>query len=245
MTVKSPAHNVLVENIYCNWSGGCAMGSLGSDTNISDITYRNVYTWKSNQMFMVKSNGGSGSVSNLLLENFIGHGNAYSLDIDSQWSSMDAVEGDGVSMDNVTIRNWKGGEEDGAQRGPIKIVCAEKAPCTDVTLEGFAMWTESGDEQSYICENAFGKGGCLENSDSSSAYASTVAATATPSGYAAPRMRDDLSSGLGTASAIAIPTEFPASYFPGAAPISARASGSGVPSGSITPSATPSATPSV
>jgi hypothetical protein len=48
------------------------MGSLGTDTEISDIVYRNVYTWKSNQMYMVKSNGGSGTVSNLVLENFIG-----------------------------------------------------------------------------------------------------------------------------------------------------------------------------
>lgn len=48
------------------------MGSLGTDTDISDILYRNIYTWKSNQMYMVKSNGGSGKVSNLVLENFIG-----------------------------------------------------------------------------------------------------------------------------------------------------------------------------
>lgn len=48
------------------------MGSLGTDTDISDIVYRNVYTWKSNQMYMIKSNGGSGTVSNLVLENFIG-----------------------------------------------------------------------------------------------------------------------------------------------------------------------------
>lgn len=26
------------------------MGSLGTDTNISDITYVNVYTWSSNQV---------------------------------------------------------------------------------------------------------------------------------------------------------------------------------------------------
>lgn len=32
VTVKSPANHILVENIYCNWSGGCAMGSLGADT---------------------------------------------------------------------------------------------------------------------------------------------------------------------------------------------------------------------
>jgi len=58
------------------------MGSLGADVNVSAITYRNIYTWSSNQMYMIKSNQGSGSVSNVVLENFIGHGNAYSLDID-------------------------------------------------------------------------------------------------------------------------------------------------------------------
>ena len=26
------------------------MGSLGTDTNITDITYKNVYTWASNQV---------------------------------------------------------------------------------------------------------------------------------------------------------------------------------------------------
>jgi rhamnogalacturonan hydrolase len=48
------------------------MGSLGTDTNITDILYRNVYTWSSNQMYMFKSYGGDGLVSNVLLENFIG-----------------------------------------------------------------------------------------------------------------------------------------------------------------------------
>jgi rhamnogalacturonan hydrolase len=50
------------------------MGSLSTDVDISDITYRNIYTWSSNQMYMIKSNGGSGSVSDVTLENFIGMG---------------------------------------------------------------------------------------------------------------------------------------------------------------------------
>lgn len=69
---QSPAHNILVEDIYCNWSGGCAIGSLALDTDISDILYRNVYTWTSNQMMMIKSNEGSGTVENVVFENFIG-----------------------------------------------------------------------------------------------------------------------------------------------------------------------------
>jgi rhamnogalacturonan hydrolase len=50
VTVKSPSKNILVENVYCNWSGGCAMGSLGEDVDVADITYRNIYTVHSDQM---------------------------------------------------------------------------------------------------------------------------------------------------------------------------------------------------
>ncbi|KAB8262875.1 RGase A [Aspergillus pseudonomiae] len=222
VTVKSPANNILVENIYCNWSGGCAMGSLGADTNISDVVYRNVYTWKSNQMYMIKSNGGSGSVSNLVLENFIGYGNAYSLDIDGEWSSMSTVSGDGVQLNNITVRNWKGTEEDGAARGPIKIVCAAKAPCTDITIDDFALWTESGDEQTYSCENGFGSGFCLQNGDGTSTYSTIITETAAPTGYDASSMPNDLSTAFGTDASIPIPT-IPTSFFPGATPYSSLA----------------------
>ena len=53
VTIKNPASNMLVEDIYCNWSGGCAMGSLGAATNIENIQYNRIYTWQSNQMYMV------------------------------------------------------------------------------------------------------------------------------------------------------------------------------------------------
>lgn len=103
MTVKSPSKNIQVENVWCNWSGGCAFGSLGADTDISDVVYSNVYTVESNQMLMIKSNGGSGTVSNVVFENFIGHKNAYSLDVDQYWSSMSTVAGDGVALSNITF----------------------------------------------------------------------------------------------------------------------------------------------
>ena len=141
VTIKNPSHNMLIENIYCNWSGGSAFGSLAGGTNISDITYRNIYTSHSNQMMMIKSNGGDGKVSNVLLENFIGHKNAYSLDIDQYWNSMKTASGDGVQLNNFTITNWRGTCENGAQRGPIKALCADGAPCTNIKIDNFEMWT--------------------------------------------------------------------------------------------------------
>jgi rhamnogalacturonan hydrolase len=104
ITVKNPSTNLLIESIYCNWSGGCAIGSLGTGTAISNIVYRNIYTQSSNQMMMVKSNGGSGYVENVLMENFIGRKNAYSLNLDQYWASMSPIAGNGVALSNFTFR---------------------------------------------------------------------------------------------------------------------------------------------
>jgi rhamnogalacturonan hydrolase len=226
VTVKSPSKNILVEQIYCNWSGGCAMGSLGADTNVSDITYKNVYTWSSNQMYMIKSNGGSGTVSNVVLENFIGHGNAYSLDIDQHWSSMKTVAGNGVQLSNIAISNWTGTEANGAQRGPIKIMCADGTPCTGVDLTDFNMWTEKGNVQYYTCESAYTDIHrspplyCLNGGSTHKSYAVTTrTVTTAPTGYAAPTMAADLAMPTwGTASEIPIPA-MPTSFFPGTSPL--------------------------
>lgn len=221
VTVKSPASNIQVENIYCNWSGGCAIGSLSTGTNISNILYRNVYTWKANQMMMIKSNGGDGTVENVVFENFIGHGNAYSLDVDQYWSSQSEGDGDGVQLHNITFSNWHGTEADGAERGPIKFVCADKAPCTDMIIKDFAMWTEEGSTQLYTCRSAYGSGFCLKDGSGSSSYeAVTTTVSAAPSGYSAATMKEDLKTAFGTTASIPIPTH-PASYFPGIQPLSA------------------------
>ncbi|KAK3640495.1 hypothetical protein LTR56_011833 [Elasticomyces elasticus] len=226
VTVKSPSKNILVEQVYCNWSGGCAMGSLGADVNVSDITYKNIYTWSSNQMYMIKSNGGSGTVDNVVLENFIGHGNAYSLDIDQYWSSMKAVAGDGVQLNNIQVLNWTGTETNGAQRGPIKILCADGAPCTGVDITDFAMWTETGSTQVYQCQSAYTNLHrspalfCLSGGSDHVAYeVKKTTVTSAPAGYEAPTMADDLASvPWGTTEEIPIPT-MPTSFFPGTLPL--------------------------
>ena len=219
VTVKSPASSILIENIHCNMSGGCALGSLGADTNISSVIYRNIYTYSSNQMMMIKSNGGSGSVSDVVFENFIGHANAYSLDIDQYWSSMSAVAGSGVQLSNIRISNWTGTESNGAQRGPVKIVCADGAPCTDISIDGFAMWTETGSSQTYSCRSAYGEGFCLKAGSGASYAAVTSTVKSAPNGYVAPTMPDDLKVGFGTTVSIPVPT-IPTTFFPGATPAS-------------------------
>ncbi|KAF2125519.1 glycoside hydrolase family 28 protein [Dothidotthia symphoricarpi CBS 119687] len=219
VTVKSPSTNLLIENIHCNISGGCGMGSLPVDTAISTVTYRNIYTWKSNQMMMIKSNGGSGYVEDVVFENFSGHGNAYSIDIDQYWTSMSALSGSGVALSNLTFNGWTGTMANGAERGPVKVVCADGAPCTDVTLSNINMWTETGSKMVSQCRSGYGKGFCLKSSGTTSYAATTITQTAIPTGYSAASMKENLVTAWGTASSIPIPT-LQASYYPGKAPVS-------------------------
>lgn len=103
VTVKSPANNILIERIWCNQSGGSAIGSLGVGTAIENIVYRNVYTNGGNQIFMIKSWGGDGYVKNVLFENFLSHNTAYGLDVNQYWSSQTQAAGNGVALSNITF----------------------------------------------------------------------------------------------------------------------------------------------
>ncbi|KAF1954129.1 hypothetical protein CC80DRAFT_536996 [Byssothecium circinans] len=219
VTVKSPSKNILIENIYCNRSGGCAIGSLGAGTAISNVQYKKVYTWSSNQMMMIKSWGGDGYLEDVSFENFIGHGNSYSFNIDQYWSPMKEVAGAGVQISNITVKNWKGGNANGASRGPVKVVCADGKPCTDINISDFAMWTETGNKQVNSCRSAWGAGGCLKKGTAVSYAVTSVTETAAPTGHTAASMADDLKSDFGTTVSIPIPT-MPSSFYPSVTPIS-------------------------
>ncbi|KAF1981733.1 glycoside hydrolase family 28 protein [Aulographum hederae CBS 113979] len=218
--VKSPAHNILIENIYCNWSGGSSIGSLGEDVDVSDIVFRNVYTTNSNQMMMIKSWGGSGSLKNVLFDNFIGHANAYGLNVDQYWSPMKQNPGPGVKLDNITFSNWKGTVADGMRRSPIRILCSTDAPCTSMVVENVSLWTDAGTTVTNECKAAYGTGACLRaNTDRSfNANSAKTSISRPPPRYQAVKMDSDLPSDFGTTQPIPIP-KIPASFFPGTKPL--------------------------
>ena len=180
---------------------------------------------------MLKSNGGSGTVSNLVLENFIGHSNAYSLNIEQYWESMKAVAGNGVQLSNIKINNWTGTATNGMQRGPIQIKCADGAPCTGVDVTDFNMWTEKGASQFYSCRSAYTdlKGAdsayCLKEGTGAKYAVVTKTVTTAPTGYAAPKLADDLKKDFGFTVSIPAPA-MPTSFFPHQAPIKALAGSS-------------------
>jgi rhamnogalacturonan hydrolase len=174
-------------------------------------------------MMMLKSNGGNGTVSDCVFQNFIGHSNAYSLDLNAYWTDETLAAGDGVLYTDLTFNNWKGTCADGEVRAPINVICPTNQPCDGITIEDFAMWTDSGSYEYYKCENAWGSGGCLRGGSEHTAFAvSTITVTAAPSGYSAATMPNDLATGFDLSSSIPIPT-IPTTFFPGATPATKRA----------------------
>lgn len=129
---------------------------------------------------MIKSNGGSGTVRGCAFTNFIGHKNAYSLNIDAHWTQLKLQPGSGVQYENLNFTNWKGSCSDGARRGPINVICPDAQPCHGITISDFAIWTESGSREYYKCGSAFGSGGCLRPGPVSSYAVSTSTVGATP-----------------------------------------------------------------
>ncbi|KAL7278816.1 hypothetical protein ACG7TL_007833 [Trametes sanguinea] len=220
VTVKSPANNILVERIWCNQSGGSAIGSLSDGTAIQDVVYQNVYTNGGNQAFMIKSNLGSGYVRNVLFQNFISRGTAYGLDINQYWSSQTPGSGAGVQLSNITFKNWDGNVVDGVARPPIQLICADGAPCYDITLSNVNMWSQTN-KAVVKCESAYGTGlSCLKSGSSHTSYAIVTQSATQPAGYTTPTtMSGDLASGFATNAAIPTPT-IPTSFFPGLPQIS-------------------------
>ena len=217
VTTKSPASNILVEQIYCNWSGGSAIGSLGADTAIQSVLYQKIYSQNCNQMMLIKSNGGSGYVKNVQFNDFIGHTNAYSLDVDQHWSGQTVVSGNGVALSNITFNQWTGDCANGQQRGPVLFNCATAVPCTAMSVTNFAMWTDTSSSEYYTCRNAYGSGACLR-SGTSGTYTSTQTITSAPTGYSAARMSGDVTTSYGFTQPIPIPA-IPSSFYPGTSPL--------------------------
>ncbi|KAG9044393.1 hypothetical protein FS837_008218 [Tulasnella sp. UAMH 9824] len=218
VTVKTPASNFLIERIWCNQSGGSAMGSLSDGTAISNIYYRNVYTNGGNQMYMFKSYGGSGYVKNVLLQNFLGRGTAYGLDVNQYWSSQTPGTGPGVQFTNITFENWDGYVADGVARPPVQFICADATPCQQMVLKNVNMWSATN-KAVVKCESAYGTGLCLKASGTAS-YAITTSSITQPAGYTVPpTLAGDLSAGFATNSPIPIPT-IPTTYYPGLGQIS-------------------------
>ena len=68
------------------------------------------------------------------------------------------------------------------QRSPVRLICADGAPCSGITLSNVNMWSQTN-KAVYKCESAYGTGLSCIRADSGGAYAVMSASLARPAGY--------------------------------------------------------------
>ncbi|PYH29303.1 uncharacterized protein BO87DRAFT_391160 [Aspergillus neoniger CBS 115656] len=68
---KTNSHSLLIENIYCDSNGRCAIGSLDSRANVCNYRLPQRLHRDTNQTMIFKSNGSSSYVSNVVFGEFI------------------------------------------------------------------------------------------------------------------------------------------------------------------------------
>ncbi|KAI1795494.1 rhamnogalacturonase [Ganoderma leucocontextum] len=203
VTVKSPAGHILIERIWCNQSGGSAIGSL-SGTAIENVLYRcdthtqtavhgvlTIVAGTCTQMAAtrrswIKSNHGSGYVKNAQFQNFISSGTAYGVNIDQYWSSQSAGSGAGVELSNITFSNWDGNVVDDINRPPVQFICADGRSQTDKAV--------------VKCESAYGSASTPPKAVKVTQSAPKLAGYSTPT-----TMKGDLASAFATNAAIPTP----------------------------------------
>ncbi|KAJ5771045.1 uncharacterized protein N7511_003096 [Penicillium nucicola] len=218
VSVKSPSHHALIENLVCNQAGsGISIGSLNVSAEISNIEAHNISIIQGNNIAFIKTYpGGSGYVTNVTFTNFRSLGSLYGLDINQYWQNTFTPDTGAVALSNLVFKNFSGSVANGVTRPPLYLIANDLTFATNVTVEDFSVWTESGTSVVNKISNIFGTGdnsygsqngiAPLKSGQSPSAYTSTYTITASPTGWKAPSTPTWAvpSTGYGTASPIPV-----------------------------------------
>ncbi|QSZ37639.1 hypothetical protein DSL72_008738 [Monilinia vaccinii-corymbosi] len=227
VSVKSPSHNALVENLVCNQVGsGISIGSLNVSAEISNIHARNISVLGGNSIAFIKTYpGGSGYVKNVLWENFRSKGSLYGININQYWQLTTTPDTGAVALSNITFRNFTGSILDGAKRPPLYLIASNFAPATDITIKDVTVWTESGSSVVNKISNIFGTGddvygpnnGIVTLGEGESAkskrYTNTYTITDKPAGWEMPNWPAWAAPVTGYGTAGPIPVYSPASLW--------------------------------
>ncbi|KAJ5673551.1 CAZyme family GH28 [Penicillium longicatenatum] len=198
VSVKSPSHHALVENLVCNQAGsGISIGSLNVSAEISNIEASNISIIQGNNIAFIKTYpGGSGYVTNVTFSNFRSLASLYGLDINQYWQNTYTPDTGAVTLSNLVFRNFSGSVANGATRPPLYLFANDLTFATNVTVEDFTVWTESGSSIVNKISNIFGSADdsygsndgikSLSQGESPSSYTSTYTITASPTDWQAP-----------------------------------------------------------
>ncbi|KAF5505520.1 Rhamnogalacturonase A [Colletotrichum siamense] len=222
VSVKSPSNHALVENLVFNQAGsGISIGSLNVSASIANIHARNISIIQGNNIAFIKTYpGGSGYVTNITFENFRSKASLYGLDINQYWQNTFEPDTGAVALSNLIFKNFSGSVADGAKRPPLYLIANDLTYATNVTVEGFSLWTESG---TYVLnkisnifgnsDNSYGVGDdikSLTSKQSPTAYTSTHTISTTPTGWAIPPSPTWAAASTGYGTDVPIPVYTPA-----------------------------------
>ncbi|CEJ61946.1 Putative Glycoside hydrolase family 28 protein [Penicillium brasilianum] len=222
VSVKSPSHFALIENLVCNQAGsGVSIGSLNVSAKISNIVARNISIIQGNNIAFIKTYpGGSGYVTNVTFSNFRSLSSLYGLDINQYWQNTLTPDTGSVSLSNLVFRNFSGSVADGTKRGPLTLIGNDLTFVTNVSIEDFTLWTDTGNQIVNKINNIFGSGDdsygtnngikTLKATESPYTYTSTYTVTATPSNWKAPSTPTWAAPSTGYGTSTPIPVYSPA-----------------------------------
>ncbi|GFN18212.1 putative rhamnogalacturonase [Aspergillus tubingensis] len=201
---------------------GVSIGSLNVSAEISNIEARNISIIQGNNIAFIKTYpGGSGYVRDVTFENFRSLNSLYGLDINQYWQNTWEPDTGSVTLSNLVFKNFSGSVADGALRPPLYLFASDLTFATNVTVEEFSVWTETGTTVVNKISNIFGTGDdsygendgieTLQSGESPYTYTSTYTITASPTNWQAPSTPTWAlpSTGYGTASPIPVYTPAP------------------------------------
>ncbi|GAT19494.1 endo-rhamnogalacturonase F [Aspergillus luchuensis] len=183
---------------------------------------RNISIIQGNNIAFIKTYpGGSGYVRDVTFENFRSLNSLYGLDINQYWQNTWEPDTGSVTLSNLVFKNFSGSVADGALRPPLYLFASDLTFATNVTVEEFSVWTETGTTVVNKISNIFGTGDdsygendgiqTLQSGESPYTYTSTYTITASPTNWQAPSTPTWAlpSTGYGTASPIPVYTPAP------------------------------------
>ncbi|KAJ0383878.1 hypothetical protein COL922a_009538 [Colletotrichum nupharicola] len=133
---------------------------VGTNYWIHDIEHAcNISIIQGNNIAFIKTYpGGSGYVMNITFENFRSKASLYGLDINQYWQNTFEPDTGAVTLSNLVFKNFSGSVADGTKRPPLYLIANDLTYATNVTVEGFSLWTESGTYVVNKISNIFGNG---------------------------------------------------------------------------------------
>ncbi|KAJ5973989.1 CAZyme family GH28 [Penicillium waksmanii] len=222
VSIKSPSHHALVENLVCNQAGsGISIGSLNVSAEISNIEARNISIIQGNNIAFIKTYpGGSGYVTNITFSNFRSLASLYGLDINQYWQNTFEPDTGAVALSNLVFRNFSGSVANGSNRPPLYLIANDLTFALNVTVEDFTVWTESGTQIINKISNVFGVGDesyganngikKLTGTESPYTYTSSYTVTATPTNWEPPTTPSWAVPSTGYGTSTPIPVYLPA-----------------------------------